>query len=150
MSDITDTSANSMTATTAKRTRTFRSAKLLTAMVLTIAVIGSLLAFRIVSGYRAEQRWRKDMTQLGARVIAAGYGTESRTLQRIPILREFFIRSQIELVVDQPATIDAVLAKAAEQPGLKRIWVDLTVFDRSMADRIEQQMPGMAVIFYTP
>ena len=44
----------------------------------------------------------------------------------------------------------AVLAKAAEQPGLKRIWVDLTVFDRSMADRIEQQMPGMAVIFYTP
>ena len=147
---MSDTSVNLMTPTTTKRTRPFRLARFLTAMVLTIAVIGSLLAFRIVSGYRAEQRWRNDMIQLGARVITAGYGTESRTLQRIPILREFFTRSQIELFVDQSATVDAVLAKAAEQPGLKRIWVDLTVFDRSMADRIEQQMPGMAVNFYTP
>lgn len=119
-------------------------------MALVLAVFGSLLAYRMVSRYRVEQRWRNDMVQLGARVITAGYGTESRTLQRIPILRELFTRSQIELFVNQPATVDAVLAKAAEQPGLKRIWVDLTVFDRSMADRIEQQMPGMAVIFYTP
>ena len=149
---MSDTSANSMAATTTKRTRTFRLARFLTAMALAIAIAvsSSLLAYRVVSRYRAEQRWRNEMTQLGARVITAGYGTESRTLQRIPILREFFTRSQIELFVDQLATVDAVLAKAAEQPGLKRIWVDLTVFDRSMADRIEQQMPGMAVIFYTP
>ncbi len=147
---MSDTSANSMAATTTKRTRTFRLVRFLTAMALAIAVSSSLLAYRVVSRYRAEQRWRNEMTQLGARVITAGYGTESRTLQRIPILREFFTRSQIELFVDQLATVDAVLAKAAEQPGLKQIWVDLTVFDRSMADRIEQQMPGMAVIFYTP
>ena len=92
-----------------------------------------------------------DVNRLGARAISAGYEDTSSGVGRVPILGEILThRQQVELFLDNPVTADAVLDKAAELPQLGRIWVDLTVFDRSMADRIHQELPWVQVQFYTP
>ena len=112
----------------------------------------ALLAYqRVFLPSAAEQRWMNDIEQLGARAHSAGYEDTSSGIGRVPILGELVThRRQVELFLDNPATVDAVLDRATELPRLGRIWVDLTVFDRSMGDRIEQKLPGMDVIFYTP
>lgn len=111
----------------------------------------TVLVVPFYSRYSAEQRWRSDIERLGARTVTAGYENTSSGIGRVPILGELVThRRQIELFLDNPASVDAVLDKAMEFPQLGRIWVDMTVFERTMADRIHQKLPGMNVQFYTP
>ncbi len=126
-------------------------ARILVAMAFGLFVACAVFVYRTYSQYAVEQRWMNDIEQLGARAHSAGYEDTSSGIGRVPILGEIVThRSQVELFLDNPATVDAVLSRATELPRLGRIWVDLTVFDRSMGDRIEQKLPGMDVIFYTP
>ena len=124
---------------------------------LAIAAIGlSVLAALVVGvrGYRnyaARQRWSSEFQRLDARVVIAGYGGTADSPVQIPILNEILTqRSQAELFVYNPKTVDEVLNKAQQYPELKRIWVNMNVFDRSIGDQIEERMPGMDVVFYTP
>lgn len=107
-----------------------------------------------VRGYRdyaARERWSAEFQRLDARVVIAGYGGSSESPVQIPVLSEILTqRSQAELFVYNPKTVDEVLDKAQRYPELKRIWVNMNVFERSMRDRIEERMPGMDVVFYTP
>lgn len=120
------------------------------ALALLIVTFG-VLAHRARTQYAIEERWKSELEALGARAITAGYSSAPFWIGRVPILGEFVsYRRQLELFLDNPATVDAVLDKAAELPQLRRIWVDLTVFDRSMAKRIEEKFPGMDMIFFTP
>ena len=124
---------------------------------LAVAAVGLSVLGAIVLGVRAyqqrsaRQRWSSEFERLDARVIIAGDGGSADSRIQIPILSEILThRSQPELFLYNPKTVDEVLDKAQQYPELKRIWVNLNVFDRSMRNRIEERMPGMDVIFYTP
>lgn len=124
------------------------------AMALGLILLWALVAYRAYTRYAVEQRWMSEMERLGARTFSSGTENTSTGIGRVPVLGELVThRRRIELFLDNPATVDAVLDKAAELPELPqlgRVWVDQTVFERSMADRIKQKLPGIDVIFYTP
>lgn len=120
------------------------------AFVLSLATFG-VFANRARTQYALEERWKSELAAVGARAVTAGYKNTPSGIGRVPILGDVLRhRSQLELFLDNPATMDAVLDKAAELPQLRRIWVDLTVFDRSMKTRIQERLPDMDVVFYTP
>lgn len=131
--------------------RTITPVRLLAVTAFGAFVACAVLGYRAYSQHAAEQRWKNDVRRLGARVIVAGYDNTSFGIGRVPILGELIgHRRQLEVFLDNPATADAVLDKATECPQLGRVWIDMTVFERSMADRVQQRLPGMHVIFYTP
>lgn len=139
-----------MSESTTKRSHKLTSTRVLIAIALGLVILGAIVGYKLFANHAAEQRFVAEMAQLGARVESLGYGRSSG-IGRIPILGEMLTtRSQIELFIDNPQTVDAVLDRAAEFPELKRIWVDLNVFERSIVGKIEQKLPGMDVIFYTP
>lgn len=115
------------------------------------ALVATLLGVSSYQRYSARQRWSSEFERLDARVTIAGYENTGRWPIRVPILSEVLTHhSQAELFLYNPETVDEVLDKAQTYPELKRIWVNLNVFDRSMGGRIEERMPGMDVVFYTP
>lgn len=114
-------------------------------------VIAAFLGARAYQRRAAFQRMLSDFESLGAKVVIAGYGNPSRSPIKIPIIDEILThRSQAEVFMYDPATAEQVLVKAEQYPDIKRIWVNLNVFDRSMRERIEKRMPGMDVVMYTP
>jgi len=125
--------------------------RILVVMTCALVVVCAVFAYRSYSLHVVEQRWINDIEQLGSRAVTTGYEDTSSGIGRLPILGELLThRRQVQLFLDNPATIDAVLVKAAELPTLGRIWINLTVFDESMGDRIRNELPKMDVGFYTP
>lgn len=122
--------------------------------VAAVAVAAVVCAVWGVGAYRRacdHRRWVEEMERLGVRVVIAGYEDTSRGVGRVPVLGELLSRRrQVEVFFDDPETIDAVLAKTAANPEVQRIWIDLTVFDESLRDRIERELPGMDVVSYSP
>jgi hypothetical protein len=96
-----------------------------------------------------ELRWQREFQQLGAYAVTTGYENTSSGIGRVPVIGEIVThRTQVELFLYDPASVDAVLDKAAECPNLGRIWVDLTELDRPIGDRIRQRLPGVDVQFH--
>jgi len=120
-----------------------------------VALEIALLALRVYVRYSAALRFRAEMGSLGARVILVGYRDIPTGLGRIPILGELLgTRQQVELCLQSPTTVDAVLNAAAVYSDLDRIYIDLAVFDlqeaEAIADRIRLQQPDRDIVYYTP
>jgi hypothetical protein len=131
--------------------RRIKPLQLIVRILAVVALIAGVSLWQTWRQADAHRRWTREMERLGARVVVAGYEDSTRGFGRVPVVGEILThRNQVELFVDDLETIDAVLARAAENPDLKRIWLDLTVFDRSVQSRIEQELPGMDVVPYTP
>lgn len=114
-------------------------------------VVAALLCVRAYQRRVAVQGMFSEFERLEAKVVIAGYADSSRSPIKVPIIREILThRSQVELFMYDPATAEQVLEKAEQYPDIQRIWVNMNVFDRAMGARIEERMPGMDVIFYTP
>ncbi|MFO1091834.1 MAG: hypothetical protein U0992_00775 [Planctomycetaceae bacterium] len=128
------------------------SARRLSLCALGLALlVATFVGVRAYQRRAAFQRMISDFERLGAKVMVAGYANRASSPIKLPIIDEILThRSQAELFMYDRATADQVLAKAEQCPDIKRIWVNLNVFDRSMEGRIEQRMPGMRVVFYTP
>lgn len=131
---------------------TIRPMRLLAWMAVGLCVLaGSFLGVRAYQRYAAQQRWVSEFQRLNARVLTLSYADPARSQVRIPVINELLShRSQAELFLYDAKTADQVLEKAKDFKELKRIWVNLNVFDRSMQKTIENTLPGMEVQFYTP
>ena len=144
--------------TTDESPRSTCSRYLMTAAFGLVFVACAVLVFRIYSQYveqqriyAVEQRWVSEFVRLGARAHAAGYRDASSWLERVPIVAKIVPpRSHVVVFLDNPAIVEAILDRATDCLRLGRVFVDLTVFDRSMRGRIEQRLPGVDVTFYTP
>lgn len=131
--------------------RRFKPVELIVGALVIAAVTAAPMCWRAWQRRVEHRRWTTSIERLGALVVTAGYEDTSRGIGRVPILGEVVThRSQVELFVDDPETFDAVLQRAAENPELKRVWLDLTKFDRSMQNRIRQEVPGVDIVCYTP
>jgi len=120
------------------------------AIALTL-IVAIALGWTLYQHHRARQQLVSELQRLNARVITLGYQDSSRSQVRIPILNEILTHhSQAELFLYDAKTADEALDVAARHPEIKRIWVNLNVFDRSIQQTIEAKLPGMPVQFYTP
>lgn len=132
-------------------TRPINPVKLIVGLLLIAALAAAPALWHAWQRGAAHRRWAASMERLGALVVIAGYEDTSRGIGRVPILGEVVThRSQVELFIDDPETFDVVLQRAAENPDLKRIWLDLTKLDRSLQNRIRQEVPGVDIVCYTP
>jgi hypothetical protein len=124
----------------------------LAVFVLTLSLLGGVsLGVRSYRSQAAHKRMVAKLQRLNARVETFGYQDPSRSRIQIPIIREILTHhSQVEMFLYDASTAEQVIDIAREHPEIKRIWVNLNVFDRSMEKKIEQRIPGMRVQFYTP
>lgn len=131
-----------------------RLQRLHAASLCALAVAILLLASLAVRAYQRREvikRIASEFERLNARVVIAGYEDSARWPIALPVVQEILThRSQAEVFMYDPATTEQVLDAVEQRPEVKRIWVNLNVFDRSMQTEIEQRIPGMDVIMYTP
>lgn len=128
--------------------RRWKPWKIIALPLLALLVVGGFWGYVAYSQYALEERIIEEMAALNAHVTRAGYGSTS-VFGRIPVLRDFISYRQLEVFLRNKATADEVLDKVREYAQVKRIWVNLNVFERSMSGKIEAIRPGLDVIFYT-
>lgn len=140
-----------MSDATVDRSRRITWTRIFWAMALGLILLCAIVAYRAYTRYAFEQNWMSDMERLGARTFSSATENTSTGIGRVPVLGEIVThRRRVDLFIDNPATVDAVLDKATELPQLGRVWVNLNVFERSVADRIQQKLPRVNVVFYKP
>ncbi len=128
--------------------RRWKPWKIIALPLLALLIVGGFWGYVAYSQYAEEERIIDEMARLNASVTRAGYGNSS-VFGKVPVLRDFISYRQLEVFLRNKATADEVLAKVSGYPQVKRVWVNLNAFERSMAGRIEAIRPGMDVIFYT-
>ena len=128
--------------------RRWKPWKMIALPLLALLVVGGFWGYVAYSQYAMEEQIIDEMARLNARVVRAGYGSTS-AIGKIPVLRDFISYRQLEVFLRDKTTADNVLAKVREYPQMKRVWVNLNTFERSVAGKIEAIRPGMDVIFYT-
>jgi hypothetical protein len=132
--------------------RRIRPLRVLASLAVAVALLTALfLGVRFYQRHTAQKQLVSEFQRLNARVIVLSYAAPAGSGIRIPILNESLTHHrQAELFLYDAKTADEALDKARAHPEIKRIWVNLNVFDRSMQKTIEERIPGMTVQFYTP
>ncbi len=116
--------------------------------ILFVAVV-SILASLSWQAHNAHREWTQQVESHGARVVNAGY-SRSGGMFRIPIIRDIFVRTQIEVFVPDSKTARAIASHlVVDAPPIGRLWIHLERVDGATAKRLMELCPDVPVTRYT-
>ena len=120
----------------------------------TIIVAGICVALLILVATAAwrksqqRQQWIRAIEATGAEVANAGYGPTG-PVARLPVIREFYVTSQIEIFLPNSKVVNAVMPLLSGGPGIGRLWLHSLNVDEAAVELIAKQYPKVQTIRYT-
>ena len=118
-------------------------------------IVAGLYAVLLISVGAAEwrksqqrQQWIQAIEATGAEVTNAGYGPTG-PVARLPVIREFFITTQIEIFLPNSDVVRAVIPRLPGGPKVGRFWLHSVHVDESAVELITKAYPEVQTIRYT-
>jgi|SRR5580704_12302012 hypothetical protein len=106
-------------------------------------------AYRIHVAKQRVEEWKQHVEARGALVYLSGYSTAPLPLARIPVIREFFIRSHLVMFIPNSTVGKSVLQLLHERPELGRIWVHRDNVSPEVLEQLKAVCPDVEINRYT-
>jgi hypothetical protein len=106
-------------------------------------------AYRIHVAKQRVEDWKQHVEARGALVYLSGYSSAPFPLARIPVIREFFIRSHLVMFIPNSAVGKSVLELLRERPQLGRIWVQRDNVSPEALEQLKAICPDVEINRYT-
>ena len=98
--------------------------------------------------HQAREAWIDSVEQAGAQIITAGYGPAG-PISRVPVMREFFVRTQLEVFVPNDEVAETVGPLLEIYKELGRVWVHTENVSASSRARLQSHRADVAFNGYT-